>query len=172
MPIPANASAAGCPTYAVAKIPWAASPDLRHLRRRLDRIDFEPATAIARSAHHEDGGPVEHTVERAEQGLVPREELIPGAWRHVARGDHGVGALLLVATFDYVEEEVGARTVENASPDLVHEQAGRRRRCRQRPRVPRKSNPSKVLAPSLAARRAPASSLSTLASPSPQGSRT
>lgn len=146
-----NAPAAGCLTYAFATSLGLHPPDLRRLRNRLDRVGVEPAAAVARAAHHEDGGLVEHPVERAEQGLVPREELVPGAWRHVARGDHGVGALLLVAAVDHVEEEVGARPVENASPNLVHDQAGRLYQLRQRPRVaapcPREVEPVEGTAP-------------------------
>jgi hypothetical protein len=41
-------------------------------------------------------------------------------------------ALLLVATVDHVEEEVGARPVEHAPPDLVYDQAGRLRQRRHR----------------------------------------
>lgn len=148
MQIPANASATGCPTYAEAKLPWAASPDLRHLRRHLDRVGFEPATVIARSAHHEGRRPIEHPVERAEQGLVHHEELVPRTRRHVACGNHGVGPLLLVATADYVEEEVDARSVENTPSDSsairrdglasvgASQPLSSRRRARRRSRLP------------------------------------
>lgn len=155
MPIPANASPAGCPTYAVAKLPWAASPDLRHLRHHLDRVVFEPATAIARSAHYEDRGFSKDPVERAGQGLVPHEELAPKALRHVASGNHGGGPLLLAATIDYAKGEVGARFVENAPSDLVRDQARRPRRRRGvAALILEKTSPPKVLASLLVARRA------------------
>ena len=102
-------------------------PDLRRLRHRLDRVGVEPAAAVARAAHHEDRCLVGCPVERTEQGLVP------GARRHVAREGHGVGPLPLVVTVDHVEEEVGARPVEHAPPDLVHDQAGRPRRRADHP---------------------------------------
>lgn len=51
-PILANASAADCLTHAVATPPRAAPPDFRRLRHHLDRVGVEPATAVARAAHH------------------------------------------------------------------------------------------------------------------------
>lgn len=70
---------------------------------------------MARPAHHEHGGLVEDPVERAQQRVVAGEELRPVAGDGVAREDHGVGPVLLVAAVDDVEEEVGAVAVEPAA---------------------------------------------------------
>lgn len=76
---------------------------------RLDgeRLQFRASEAGA--LHHEHGGSVEHAVERAEQRLVSGEELVPVVNGRVARQYHRVGAVLLVAAVDDVEEQVRAR---------------------------------------------------------------
>lgn len=101
------------------------APHLGGLRDGLDGVGVQLAPAVARAAHYEDGGLVEHPVERARQRVVAREELVPGARRHVAGQYHGVGPFLLISAVDHIEEEVRARPVEGAPAHLVHDQAGR-----------------------------------------------
>ena len=67
----------------------------------------------------------EQPVEGAEERVVPSEELVPPARGDVAREDHRVRPLLLVAPVDDVEEQVGARPVVDASAHLVHDGARR-----------------------------------------------
>ena len=81
--------------------------------------------AVARAPHHEHRRLVEQPVEGAEERVVAREELIPPARGDVAREDHRVRPLLLVAPVDDIEEQVGARPVVDASPHLVNDEARR-----------------------------------------------
>ena len=52
------------------------APHLGGLRDGLDGVGVQLAPAVARAAHYEDGGLVEHPVERAQQRVVAREELV------------------------------------------------------------------------------------------------
>ena len=59
--------------------------------RRLHREDLQLRPAEARALHHEHRRAVEQPVERAQQGVVPREELVPVVRVRVAREHHRVG---------------------------------------------------------------------------------
>ena len=103
------------------------APELHvgHAGDGLHRVGVEPPAAVARAPHHEHRRLVEQPVEGAEERVVAREELIPPARGDVAREDHRVRPLLLVAPVDDIEEQVGARPVVDASPHLVHDEARR-----------------------------------------------
>ena len=56
----------------------------RH-RRRFHRGDLELRPVEVRALHHEHRLAVEQAVQRAQKGVVPREELVPVVGRRVAR---------------------------------------------------------------------------------------
>lgn len=96
----------------------------RH-RRRLHREYLKFGTAEAGALHHEHRRSVEQAVQRAQQRVVAGEELVPVVRGRVAGQYHRVGAVLLVASVDDIEEEARAHLVERASPHLVDYEAGR-----------------------------------------------
>lgn len=100
-------------------------PHLHRLGDGPHRVGVEPPAAVARAPHHEHRRLVEQPVEGAQERVVAREELIPPARGDVAREDHRVRPLLLVAPVDDIGEQVGARPVVDASSHLVHDEARR-----------------------------------------------
>lgn len=117
-------------------------PHLHRLGDGLHRVGVEPPAAVARAPHHEHRRLVEQPVEGAQERVVAREELIPPARGDVAREDHRVRPVLLVAPVDDIGEQVGARPVVDASSHLVHDEA---RRLDERGDDPRGVSPQDCL---------------------------